>query len=173
VTPARYANWSAPALAVHLSRALAICLEDVSNLGLERIGVLVGLIRAKGGAAAGELISMSTYDVLERQIDLAMEQLAVAKAMLREQRQPAQAPALAVVPKKAPMDPVREVRLLAANFVAQGLSWDQFQDRIDVNLMQAAIRQFCEFGPGRSAGRRSVEGFRKHVMDGVPGKAVA
>jgi len=42
----------------------------------------------------------------------------------------------------------------------EGKSWDQFQDLIDVTLMQAAIRQHCEFGGGRSAGRRDPAAFR-------------
>ncbi len=116
---------------------------------------------------------MSSLDLVEAQLKAIAQQTAVAMSMVAQLRsggaQPAAAPPLAVVPKRAPMDPIREVQMLAAKHVAEGRSWDQFQDLIDVSLMEGALKQYCEFGPGRLGnGRRDPAGFRRHIMSAVP-----
>jgi hypothetical protein len=69
-----------------------------------------------------------------------------------------------------PIDPIASLRVEMAKQVALGRNWESGIDNVDQSLVLAATRQFSE-GPGRGAGRRSVEGFRKFIMDGVPGKA--
>jgi hypothetical protein len=150
--------------AEHLRNEIA---ARASGDGLERVVIVLGVVAEK--AAKGQ-IPMSSLDLVEAQLKAIAQQTAVAMSMVAQLRSPAQpaAPALAVVPKRAPMDPIREVQMLAAKYVAEGKSWDMFQDLIDRDLMLAAQRQYAEFGPGRSAGRRSVAGFREHIMSAVP-----
>jgi len=151
--------------AAHLRNELA-ARDSAESAGLERVGVILSMFTEK--VSKGQ-VGMS-LDLIEQQLKAIAQQTAVAMSMVAQLRSPAQpaAPALQVVPKRAPMDPIREVQLLAARYVAEGKSWDMFQDLIDRDLMIAAQRQYSEFGPGRSAGRRSVAGFREHIMAAVP-----
>jgi hypothetical protein len=152
--------------AEHLRNEIA---ARASGDGLERVVIVLGVVTEK---VAKRQIPMSSLDLVEAQLKAIAQQTAVAMSMVAQLRsggpQPAAAPALAVVPRRAPMDPIREVQMLAAKYVAEGKSWDQFQDLIDVSLMQSAIKQFTEFGPGRSDGRRDPSKFRAHIMAAVP-----
>jgi hypothetical protein len=166
----RFDLWSTAAVADELRSAIgdasAVAAKPYRFIDrAERVARLVELLRRKGGSPGKA--DMQNVETLRRQLQLIIEQAGVALAMLTEVgAQPA--PSLQVVPKRAPMDPIREVQMLAAKYVAEGKSWDMFVDHIDPALMQAAVKQFTEFGPGRSAGRRDPSGFRRHIMDAVP-----
>jgi hypothetical protein len=130
----------------------------------------------RGGKRKG--VDMSNLEVIEKQLNLIVEQAAVARAMIQELRsggagsQPA-APALSVV-KHPPFDPVAALRVQLATFIAAGGNWESSIDRCDQSLVESATRQFCFHGPGNlGAGRRDPTKFREYIMKGVPvpGKA--
>jgi len=140
----------------------------------QRIGRYCELIRRKGGDLKEFAVDI---DVIDRQLDLVQQQLAVAREMIRGVR--AQPAADAAPPPRAqPADPIKAVVVEAAHYTMMGLSWDMFCDRIDTALMRDAIGRYCSTpGLGMKDGRRDPTGFRQHIMSQVPqpapGKAVA
>jgi hypothetical protein len=174
----RWLGWSLPALEREVVKGLAE-VEGTGGLTftyarrVEKFAVLVGAYLRKGGKVEG-LVDMSSLELVEAQLQTIIAQTTTAMEMVRQLKSGGGSHAAAAPASEqrrvVPIDPIASLRVEMAKQVALGRNWESGIDNVDQSLVLAATRQFSE-GPGRGAGRRSVEGFRKFIMDGVPGKA--
>jgi len=174
----RWVGWSLAALERELAKLL-VGLEGAGGLTFtyarraEQFAVLARVYLRKGGKVEG-LVDMSSLELVEAQLQTIIAQTTTAMEMVRQLKSGGGSHAQAADPapgrRVVPIDPIASLRVEMAKQVAMGRNWESGIDHVDQSLVLAATRQFSE-GPGRGAGRRSVEGFRKFIMDGVPGKA--
>jgi hypothetical protein len=67
-------------------------------------------------------------------------------------------------------DPIGTLRAELRRLGYPRSGWDVLVDRIDLNIFQAALNEYGNT-VGKSDARRSVVGFRAHVLDGLEQEA--